>query len=77
MDHKGWYDRKEKDKAFKELKDLLWIACMGPPSGGKNPVTQRYLRHFNIIAINNFDEVVLNRIYTKLMDWHIKNNGYD
>ena len=67
MDHKGWFDRKEKDKSFRELRDLIFVAAMGPPGGGKNPVTPRYLRHFNIIAVNNFDEVVLNRIYSKLM----------
>jgi dynein heavy chain len=76
MDHKGWYDRKEKDKGFRELRDLIFVAAMGPPGGGKNPVSPRYLRHFNIIAVNNFDDTVLNRIYSKLMQWHIKSNGY-
>jgi dynein heavy chain len=59
MDHHGWYDHKEKDKQFKELIDLNFVSAMGPPGGGKNPVTPRYLRHFNLISINNFEEVVL------------------
>jgi dynein heavy chain len=59
MDHHGWYDLKEKEKVFKELIDLNFVAAMGPPGGGKNPITPRYLRHFNIISINNFDEAVL------------------
>jgi dynein heavy chain len=59
MDHHGWYEHKEKDKQFKELIDLNFVSAMGPPGGGKNPVTPRYLRHFNLISINNFEEVVL------------------
>lgn len=49
---------------------------MGPPGGGKNPITPRYLRHFNLISINNFEETVLQRIFSKLMDWHLKKNGF-
>jgi dynein heavy chain len=56
MDHKGWFDTKEKEKQFKELIDLIFISAMGPPGGGKNPITPRYLRHFNLISINNFEE---------------------
>lgn len=76
MDHKGWYDLKEKEKQFKELIDLIFVTAMGPPGGGKNPITPRYLRHFNMISINNFDEPVLIRIFSKLMDWHIKKFGF-
>jgi dynein heavy chain len=49
---------------------------MGPPGGGKNPVTPRYLRHFNQISINNFEESVLQRIFSKLMDWHVKRGNF-
>ena len=76
MDHKGWYDYKEKEKTFKELIDLIFVTAMGPPGGGKNPITPRYLRHFNQIAINNFEESVLLRIFSKLMDWHLKKNMF-
>ena len=77
MDHKGWYELKEKDKVFKDIIDINFIAAMGPPGGGKNPVTPRYLRHFNIIAINSFEEPVLLRIFSKLMDWHIKKGKFN
>ena len=59
MDHKGWYDLKEKEKTFKELIDLIFVTAMGPPGGGKNPITPRYIRHFNLLSINNFEEIVL------------------
>lgn len=36
MDHGGWYDYKEKDKAFKRVIELIFVTAMGPPGGGKN-----------------------------------------
>jgi hypothetical protein len=47
MDHGGWYDRKE--LAFKTLEGLQFAAAMGPPGGGRNAVTGRFLRHFSVI----------------------------
>ena len=76
MDHHGWYEHREKEKQFKELIDLNFVSAMGPPGGGKNPITPRYLRHFNLVSINNFEESVLQRIFTKLMDWHLKRNNF-
>jgi dynein heavy chain, axonemal len=48
---------------------------MGPPGGGRNPVTCRYLRHYNIIGINNFDENVMIRIFSNLMNMFLKKHN--
>lgn len=48
MDHEGWYDRKE--LAFRRLVDIQFCAAMGPPGGGRNQVTNRYVRHFSLVG---------------------------
>ncbi len=53
QDHQGWYDRKE--LAFRKLVDVQFVSAMGPPGGGRNSVTNRYLRHFSVVSVTQFD----------------------
>ena len=43
---------------------------MGPPGGGRNTITSRFTRHFNIISIDGFDDNTMTRIFTSIVDWH-------
>lgn len=45
----GWYDRKNIGD-FRTIIDVNFAAAMGPPGGGRNPVTARLLRHFHYIT---------------------------
>jgi dynein heavy chain, axonemal len=69
MDHGGWYDIDTQEKEFRRIVDITYITAMGPPSGGRNPITQRYTRHFNIIYVEPYDASSLNLIYTNIMNW--------
>ena len=48
------------------------VGAMCPPAGGKNSVSPRFTRHFNIIVCHDFDREVMQRIFKKVMDAHIK-----
>ena len=52
------------------------LAAMGPPGGGRNHVTHRFLRHFNLIGIDTFDEATMQNIFSPIIEWHF-NRGFD
>ena len=58
------------------LEDITMLAAMGPPGGGRNHVTHRFLRHFNLIGIDTFDDVTMQNIFSPIVDWHF-NKGFD
>ncbi|KAJ7552701.1 hypothetical protein O6H91_06G065600 [Diphasiastrum complanatum] len=67
-DHGGWYGR---DNAFREIVDVIFLSAMGPPGGGRNFVTQRYLRHFNTVVIAQVGEDSLSLIFSTILNWHL------
>ena len=49
MDMGGWYGR---DNSFRTMVDVQFVAAMGTPGGGRTFITDRYLRHFNLVALS-------------------------
>lgn len=52
--------------------DLQLMAAMGPPGGGRNSVTDRFLRHFNIISIATFNDETMTRIFSNIFSFYLK-----
>jgi dynein heavy chain, axonemal len=54
----------------------LFIGAMGPPGGGRNDITSRFVRHLQVVSIDEFDENTMMRIFTIIADWHFA-KGFD
>ncbi|XP_063790494.1 dynein axonemal heavy chain 3 isoform X2 [Pseudophryne corroboree] len=74
IDHGHWYDRKDTSRL--DIVDILFVSAMGPPGGGRNDITGRFMRHLNIVSIQAFDDDILMRIFGSISDWHF-GKGFD
>ena len=70
IDHGHWYDRKDTSKL--ELLDVLLVCALSPPGCGRSAVSNRFIRHMNILGIDSFDDETLRKIFTTEVDWHFK-----
>jgi dynein heavy chain len=67
MDHQGWYEYYTERIPFRSIVDLIMVGAMGPPGGGRNPVTNRFLRHFNFIAFPEMQDASLKKIFGTIL----------
>lgn len=74
LDHGNWYDRKDTSKLT--LIDLQFVCAMGPPGGGRNPITPRFLRHFNVISVATFGDDTMQRIFSTIVNFYFRVSIY-
>ncbi len=70
MDFRGWYDRKAVGE-FRHLVDINFCCAMGPPGGGRNPVTGRLTRHFNHLSFIEMEDASMSKIFGTIFNWWI------
>jgi dynein heavy chain len=75
LDHQGWYDLSQKEKPFMKIEDIIIVCAMGPPGGGKSPLTQRLERHFNILTYTNLSKESVTMIFKKIVTAFIGSFG--
>lgn len=47
--------------------DINFVCAMGPPGGGRNPITPRLTRHFNYLPFSEMDEVSKKCIFSTIL----------
>ncbi|KAF0700736.1 Aste57867_8791 [Aphanomyces stellatus] len=74
VDSGGWYDLKE--MTWQKIIDTLVVAAMGPPGGGRNTISPRFQRHFNVLCFSEFDDATLVRIFTTIVSWYFASGPF-
>jgi dynein heavy chain, axonemal len=69
MDYGGWYDISTNEKEYRHIVGVSFCTAMGPPGGGRNAISPRYLRHFNVIYIEPYSQESMNYIFSNVMEW--------
>uniref|UniRef100_A0A7S2SR52 AAA+ ATPase domain-containing protein n=1 Tax=Mucochytrium quahogii TaxID=96639 RepID=A0A7S2SR52_9STRA len=65
LDMKGFYDR---DKLFwKDIENTMLMTAAAPPGGGRNPVTPRFKRHFNVLCMRPASEKTMCHIFKAIL----------
>ncbi|KAI9333548.1 dynein heavy chain and region D6 of dynein motor-domain-containing protein [Obelidium mucronatum] len=70
IDFGGFYDREK--LIWKVVQDIELVTCCAPPGGGRNIVTPRFLRHFNMLNIPSPSEMSLSKIFKSIVEGFLK-----
>jgi len=65
MDYGGWYSHHTRQ--WTSVVEIGFIGAMGPPGGGRNPVTPRFIRHFHQVAHTDLDHDALYLIFSTIV----------
>jgi dynein heavy chain len=74
IDKKGFYDREE--LIWKDIEDTTVICAAAPPGGGRNAITPRYTRHFNVFCLPEPSRLVLNKIFGSILGGFFHKNNF-
>nr|XP_019958870.1 PREDICTED: dynein heavy chain 2, axonemal [Paralichthys olivaceus] len=66
IDYGFWYDRQKQSQKF--VKDMVLLASMGPPGGGRTHISGRLQSRFNLINMTFPNESQIRRIYSTMIN---------
>ena len=72
IDQTGFYDTKK--LIFKQIKDTKFVCACAPPGGGRNAVTPRLFRHFNMLWIPDLSQQSMKVIFTSILKGFLDQN---
>ncbi|KAI9224248.1 dynein heavy chain and region D6 of dynein motor-domain-containing protein [Blastocladiella britannica] len=70
LDSGGFYDREKLQ--WRNVEDVSLLSACAPPGGGRNPVTPRLIRHFNVLNVPMPSDASLARIFKSILDGFLK-----
>ena len=69
IDQGGYYDV---DKLFfKFIRETKFVSACAPPSGGRNPVTPRLFRHFNMLWVPDLSSQSMKQIFSQILKGYL------
>jgi len=71
VDHGGWYDRKT--LRWKKIVDVVLVGAMGPPGGGRRPVTNRMLRLMHCVSFVDMSDATIKGIFNTITAAFLQN----
>jgi len=69
LDHRGWYDLR--NMSFINCENIVIMGAMGIPGGGRNPLSQRFQRHFNLVTYNELEDNSINIIFNTIVKYFL------
>ena len=76
LDHGAWHVIKL-NKEYIKIEDVIVVGAMVPPKAGRNDISHRLLRHFNVIPFTDFDEKVIQSIYEQILRYFLLKKSPD
>jgi len=73
LDQGGFYDRQK--LFWKEVTDVVECCACGPPGGGRNALTPRYVRHHSVMVMPQPSSDAMKRIFSSIVGGHLRLNG--
>ena len=74
MDHKTWYDNKELFSM--KIVNTSVISAIKPPQCDNDTMSGRFMRHFNSIFIDHFEDSTITAIFSRIVLWHLDTKGF-